>query len=208
MLGARTGKCASNQPGSIPMTKPHPGPNNSSSSDDHGQFNHWHIDPKSGDGQSSPGESFYLDQPLAPTPNWILPKTFEEIELMVEQLKNWMNYANIKNPNIKSLMDLMDYHESLEIELHKMKLERSARLEYDLTQNQFDGFIASGQKFKKNHEVLLQGLWPRKGLCLMFAPPSFGKTLVTFELMKRLELPGECILYCGADEDEEGIEKN
>lgn len=223
------------QPGTHPMTSDYPRPPHADSSTpngDNGQKNHWHIKPSptdqpapktffaespdgkaaSGDGQSppapkSPLESNYLEQPIGATPNWDFPKTKDDAILMVNQMHAFMNYANIKNPNIKCLLDLMDYHESLEIELHKIKLEKSARLEFDLTQNQFDGFIANGQKIKEDHEPLLDGLWPRQGLCLMFAPPSFGKTLVTFELMKRLELPGESILYCGADEDEEGIGK-
>lgn len=187
------------------MTIRHSNGNPASPADDNGQFDDRHNDHQPA--PESPLESAYLDRPLSKTPNWNLPKTKEEAMLLLDQVYGLMNYFNTRNPNIKTIHDLMDYYDGLEIQFEKQKLERAASLEYELTQNQFDGFILNGQKIKDNYEPLLDGIWPRKGLCLMFAPPSFGKTLVTFELMKRLGLPGESILYCGADEDEEGIGK-
>ena len=178
-------------------------PDNSSNQSD-GQFTDRHIDPPA---PESPLEAACYDRPLGHVPTWKIPKTKEDAMLMLDQMYGLMHYFNTRNPNIQSIPDLMDYYDGLEIQLQKQTLERAANLEYDLTQNQFDGFIAGGNDIKENYEPLLDGLWPRKGLCLMFAPPSFGKTLVTFELMKRLDLPMESMLYCGADEDEEGIGK-
>ena len=69
--------------------------------------------------------------------------------------------------------------------------------------------ILGGKAFdeEKTNIDLIDKIWPRKGLCLLTAPPSFGKTLSILYLIKRLELNPEAILYCGADENEKGIER-
>ena len=167
----------------------------------------------SGDGQSStpkpdsPLESNYLEQPIGSLPTWSIPKTKEEVMLMLDQLYGLMNYTNIKNPNIQNIPDLMDYYESLEIELHKMKLERAASLEYDLTQENIDGYLLGGMEIEDCEDNLIDGIWPKKGLVLVSAIPSFGKTFITFDLIGRLGLDVNSILYCGADETKSSISK-
>ena len=203
------------------MTRSESSINDAPRNESNGQFtdrhneNHWHVPQKSGDPippkndlGESPLDSNYLEQPIGSTPNWDFPKTKEQAILMVNQMHSFMNYANIKNPNIKCLLDLMDYHESLEIELHKMKLERSASLEYELTQEGQEGLILGDEQpfdESKTNIELIDGIWYPKGLHLLTAPPGYGKTLSIFHLIKRLDLSGRAVLYCGRDETEAGV---
>ena len=176
--------------------------------------------PTSGDGQSAPGgnppapkpesplESAYLDRSVfdLPTPSWNVPKTNEELKLFLGQCMDLLKHVNMVNPNVKSIPDLMNYQESLEIALHDARLKLAKNLEYELTDPQFEGFISgTGQDFVRNTEPLLDGIWSRKGLHLLASPPGFGKTLTIFHLMQRLNISGEAILYAGMDETEESV---
>ena len=174
----------------------------------------------SGDGQSAPGgnpptpkpesplESLYLEQPLdSYVPSWKVPQTNDELKLFVGQCMDLLKHENAVNPQIKTPMDLADFYESLKIEIHKQKLERAATLEYELTQENIDGFLLSGGEIEDCEDNLIDGIWPKKGLVLVSAIPSFGKTFITFDLIGRLGLNGDSILYCGADETKSSISK-
>ena len=153
------------------------------------------------------GDPFYADRPLPKLPTWKVPTNPEEQKLFFAQITQMMDFFQSVNPNVSTPVDAMDLIENLLFQVHQKKLDEIRDIEAQITANQFNGYITGDNELKDNSEPLLNGIWPRKGLTLLTAPPGYGKTLTVFHLIKQLELNSKSILYCGMDEDESGVVK-